>query len=108
MAWRERFLLSSLQTNLSHFPFLSSLSPKMLSRSGHYVRQLIQPRLGVAAATFSSPAEDAAKKMTFNNKNITSKTKPNNVKEFKIYRWNPDTKGQTLDHSDCDSRMRKT
>lgn len=46
-------------------------------------------------AGFSSPAEDAAAKMTFGVKSVVAKQKANNIKQFKIYRWNPDTKGQT-------------
>ena len=54
-----------------------------------------------AAAAFSSPAEDAASKMTFGVKSAAAgkAAKPNNVKHFKIYRWNPDTKGQRRTHT---------
>jgi succinate dehydrogenase (ubiquinone) iron-sulfur subunit len=69
----------------------------MLRRISASSRLLAQPLVRSAAASsasFSSPAADAANKMSFGNKNVTSKTKENNVKQFKIYRWNPDTKGE--------------
>lgn len=70
----------------------------MLARASMSVSRLSAvpaPRLAVAAAAFSSPAEDAAKKMTFGVKSAKAPgaAKENNVKHFKIYRWNPDTKG---------------
>jgi hypothetical protein len=70
----------------------------MLARASMSVSRLSAvpaPRLAVAAAAFSSPAEDAAKKMNFGVKSAKAPgaTKENNVKHFKIYRWNPDTKG---------------
>lgn len=58
-----------------------------------------------AAAAFSSPAQDAASKMTFGVKSAASsadKKKANNTKQFKIYRWNPDTKGQTKEEAERD------
>lgn len=78
-----------------HPPPLLIMLSRTLTRATRLVSQPAVQRSGAAAASFSSPAEDAAKKMTFGNKNITSKVKPNNIKQFKIYRWNPDTAGQT-------------
>lgn len=74
----------------------------MLSRVGASVSRLPVSRvvLGApaAAARFSTPAEDAAAKMTFGVKSATvSAAKANNAKQFKIYRWNPDTKGTNAD-----------
>ena len=68
----------------------------------------LRPRLAVAAA-FSSPAEDAAKKMTFGVKSAKAPgaAKENNVKHFKIYRWNPDTKGQTTSAVDKRTAVRR-
>lgn len=45
----------------------------------------------------STPAEDAAAKMNFGPKSTKAGVTPkaNNVKQFNIYRWNPDTKGNT-------------
>ena len=82
---------------LAHlFPHISA----MLARASMSLSRLsavAAPRLAVAAAAFSSPAEDAAKKMTFGVKSAKAPgaAKENNVKHFKIYRWNPDTKGAT-------------
>jgi len=71
----------------------------MLSRTALSVSRLAAapsaPVAAVAARRFSSPAEDAASKMSFGVKSAKATTaKADNVKQFKIYRWNPDTKGE--------------
>jgi len=97
MCLHHFFPLSAFQLS-TRIPFHPS--PAMLARASMSVSRLSAvpaPRLAVAAAAFSSPAEDAAKKMTFGVKSAkaTGAAKENNVKHFKIYRWNPDTKGAT-------------
>jgi len=56
----------------------------------------VRPAAASAARGFSSPAEEAASKtnLAARSSSKLTHTKADNVKQFKIYRWNPDTKGE--------------
>ena len=73
----------------------ASVSRLTASRSGPVVAAAAAAvRPAFAFAAFSSPAHDAAEKMSFVPRTAATPGKTAHIKHFKIYRWNPDTKGE--------------
>jgi len=87
--------------------FVYSIVPTMLARVSTSARSGFMASAAAASRSFSSAAQAAASPASLQARSKATLTKTSRTKQFNIYRWNPDTKGEpkmqtyTVDMSQC-------